>query len=103
MLTARTLTQQKIEGLGAGADDYVTKPFDYEELVARIEALHRRNKKHKGTVIEHNNIVINKESLEVMQDGVLVQLSKLEFELLLFLVENHGAVMKKETILEQVW
>lgn len=103
MLTARSLTKQKIEWLNAWADDYVTKPFDYEELVARVEALHRREKKHKGNILTYKDITIYKESMEVHQSDTPIKLSKLEYDLLLYLLENKGTALKKEQILEKVW
>lgn len=103
MLTARSLTKQKIEWLKAGADDYLTKPFDYEELAARIEALHRREKKHKWSILEHADIKIYKDSMEVYYNEISVKLSKLEYDLLVFLIENTGIVLKKELLLQKVW
>lgn len=103
MLTARTLTSQKIQWLKTWADDYLTKPFDYEELVARVEALTRRSKKHKWNILEYKNIQIYKESMEVKKDCVAVKLSKLEYDLLLFLLENTWIALKKELLLEKVW
>lgn len=103
MLTARTLTAQKIEWLKAWADDYLTKPFDYQELIARVDALTRRSKKHKGNILEYKNIHIHKESMEVKKDDVPIKLSKLEYDLLLFLLENTWIALKKEFLLEKVW
>jgi len=103
MLTARSLTEQKIEWFHAWADDYLTKPFDYGELVARIEALTRRNKTHKGNILEHGNIVIQKDAMNVELNNNPIKLSKLEYDLLLFLLENRGIALKKEVLLEKVW
>lgn len=103
MLTARTLVAQKVEWLKSGADDYMTKPFDYTELVARLQALTRREKSHKGEIISYRDIVVDKQKREVTHSGTVVQLSKLEFRLLVFLLENTGRALKKEEIIEQVW
>lgn len=103
MLTARTLVQQKVEWLNTWADDYMTKPFDYKELLARVKALHRRDQKQKWNKIKYEDIIVNTESFEVTQSWKLIQLSKLEFQLLLFLLQNQGTVLKKERILEYVW
>lgn len=107
MLTARTLVDQKIAGLHAGADDYVAKPFDYYELLARIEAVVRRDFSNKSRVISFENTgkkyEINEDQMQVMQDGQEVELSKLEFKLLLFFAKNQGKILSKETIMERVW
>ncbi len=103
MLTARSLTKQKIEGLNVGADDYLTKPFDYQELLARVQALHRREKKHKWNILEYEDIVVMKDAMQVSKDDVNIKLSKLEYDLLLFLLENTWVALKKETLLEKVW
>ena len=103
MLTARTQTHQKVEWLEIWADDYMTKPFAYTELLARLKSLHRREKKHKWNNLYHWDIYINKESMEVFNGDKNIQLSKLEYDLLLFLMENKWVVMKKDRILEAVW
>lgn len=104
MLTARTLTPQKIEGLDSWADDYMTKPFDYEELLARLKTLIRRDHSLKGDVLKiHNDITIKVEEMKVEQDGVDVHLSKLEFNLLLYLAQNMWRALTKEEITEKVW
>jgi len=103
MLTARTLTPQKIEGLNSGADDYMTKPFDYEELIARLKAMVRRDHSLKGTKLTVDDITIYVDEMRVEQDGVDVSLSKLEFNLLLHFVQNQGRVLSKEEITEKVW
>lgn len=103
MLTARNLTQQKIDWLSVGADDYLTKPFDYGELLARVQSLNRREKQYKWNILEYKNIAIYKESLEVKKDGNIIKLSKREYDLLIYLLENTGRVLKKDQILETVW
>lgn len=103
MLTARTLVEQKIQWLAIWADDYLVKPFDYKELLARVEALHRREKKNKWKIIHYEEITINKESLVVTKNDVVIHLSKTEYELLLFLLDNRGITVAKERILEKVW
>lgn len=81
----------------------MTKPFDYTELVARLQALTRREKSHKGEIISYRDIMVDKQKREVTHSGTVVQLSKLEFRLLVFLLENTGRALKKEEIIEQVW
>lgn len=103
MLTARTLTPQKIEGLDSGADDYMTKPFDYEELVARLKAMVRRDHSLKWNELVIKDLRIKVWEMRVEQDGKEVSLSKLEFNLLLYLVQNSGRVLTKEEITEKVW
>lgn len=103
MLTARTLTPQKIEWLNSGADDYMTKPFDYEELLARLHAMVRRDHSLKWDKLTVDDITIYVDEMRVEQDWVDVPLSKLEFNLLLHFVQNQGRVLSKEEITEKVW
>lgn len=103
MLTARTLTPQKILGLNSGADDYMTKPFDYEELIARLKAMVRRDHSLKWDKLTVDDITIHVDEMRVEQDWVDVPLSKLEFNLLLHFVQNQGRVLSKEEITEKVW
>ncbi len=104
MLTARTLTPQKIEGLESGADDYMTKPFDYEELLARLKTLIRRDHSLKGDVFKiGKDITIKVEEMKVEQNGNDIHLSKLEFNLLLHLAQNKWRALTKEEITEKVW
>jgi len=103
MVTAMDQIRNKIEGLNSGADDYVTKPFDFHELKARIEALLRR----KGGVIESvkysGGLEIFPQAYYVTLDGKDINLSKTEFELLWFLVRNVNIAVSKEKLLEEVW
>jgi two-component system, OmpR family, response regulator len=103
MLTARILTDQKIEWLDAWADDYLTKPFDYKELLARINALNRREKKNKWRIVHYKEITIDKESFTVTSNDSEVHLSKTEYELLIFLLDCRWMTISKEKILEKVW
>ena len=103
MLTALGETEDKVAGLRSGADDYVVKPFDITELLARIEALIRRKGYKKEDVIEIDGLKIFPASRMVTIDGEEVNLSKTEFDLLLFLVRNRGIVLGKEKILDAVW
>ena len=103
MLTARTLTPQKIEGLNSGADDYMTKPFDYGELLARIESIARRNDSLKWEKLVLDNIEIDLTELKVTQNWTEVSLSKLEFNLLVYLTQNKWRMLTKEQITEKVW
>jgi len=106
MLTARGQTEDKILGLKTGADDYVTKPFNMQELVARIEALLRRaptgSPAHRG-VYQFATVRVDRRATEVTRDGKLVNLSVREFQLLKYLIEHAGATLSREQLLIDVW
>lgn len=106
-VTAKTTLTSKLVGFEVGADDYVTKPFMNEELVARVKAHLRRDKRSlgnkKGNIIEIGEIKLNKESFEVFKNGEPVMLSTKEFELLRYLMENAGIVLSKDQIYQSVW
>ena len=106
-VTAKTNLSSKLVGFEVGADDYITKPFINEELVARVKAHIRRekriDKKSINNVIEIGEIKLNKESFEVFKNDVLVQLSTKEFEMLCYLMTNAGMVLSKEQIYKSVW
>ena len=97
-LTARDDTQDKVMGLTVGGDDYVTKPFSLEEVVARIRAILRRTKEQVEDDLE-----INEDSHDVTRHGVLVDLSPTEYKLLRYLMDNEGRVLSKAQILDHVW
>ena len=103
ILTARSLTEQKIEGLNIGADDYMVKPFDYNELIARLEALVRRAMEQKWEIVRVWDIVIDTSSHQVKAPESEVHLSKLEYELFLYMARNIGRVLTKQELLEKVW
>jgi two-component system OmpR family response regulator len=103
-LTARDTTQDKIDGLTAGGDDYVTKPFSVEELIARIRAILRRAGGRGGDeTLTVADLVLDREGHQVRRAGRPVRLSPTEFRLLLFLMENAGRVVSKTQILDRVW
>ncbi|OJV66705.1 MAG: DNA-binding response regulator [Clostridiales bacterium 38-18] len=105
MLTAKDDINDVISGLDSGADDYVTKPFVFEELLARIRA----NIRKKATTTPNSDIMmfedllINSVTFEVTRSGKLVELSKTEFDLLKHLIINKGIVLTREQILNKVW
>ncbi len=106
-VTAKTNLTSKLVGFEVGADDYITKPFVNEELVARVKAHLRRDRRNlstkKGNVIEIGEIKLNKESFEVFKNDEAITLSTKEFELLRYLMENAGIVLSKEQIYQSVW
>ena len=103
MLTAKDTTDNKIEGLNNGADDYLSKPFSFDELLARLHAIYRRSVLKGNNKIIINNIEIDFDSKVVKKDGQLVDLTAKEYELLEFLVSHKGSVVSAEMIQEQLW
>jgi len=105
MLTAKDDTMDKVMGLDSGADDYLTKPFEIEELLARIRVCLKRLKKDvkKSNCITFNQLEINTDMMTVTFDDEAVELTKKEYELLKFLVENKRIVLSRDLILNKVW
>lgn len=104
-LTARDDTQDKVMGLTVGGDDYVTKPFSPEEVVARIRAILRRTREEveDNPVIRVADLEINEDSHDVTRHGELIDLSPTEYKLLRYLMDNEGRVLSKAQILDHVW
>lgn len=104
MLTAKDSVQDRIEGLDSGADDYLVKPFEIDELLARLRALSRRN---YAPILEEeiqiHDLVLNRLSHTVICQEEEIQLSPREFQLLDLLVQNKGQVLPREVILERIW
>ena len=103
MLTARVTTKDKITGFKSWADDYLTKPFDYEELLVRLMALIRRNYSQKSDDIKIWNIEIILDQKSVLLKNKEIKLSKTEYELLLYLAQNNWKTLSKESIYKKVW
>ena len=101
-LTALGSTENKVKGLKMGADDYLTKPFEIVELLARVEAVLRRYNKGE-TILNVFDVVIDCASRSVTRDGEPIQLTMKEFELLLLLARNRNIALYRETIYENVW
>jgi two-component system, OmpR family, response regulator len=102
-LTARDRQADKITGLSLGADDYVTKPFDLAELIARIHAILRRTTGHQAGVLTVGALALDPEGHQVTRAGQPVRVSPTEFRLLRYLMENAGRVVSKAQILDRVW
>ena len=106
MLTARDALSDKVLGLRAGADDYMTKPFSFEELLARIGALLRRTEMDyqvDSTELKILDLVLDRESHDVRRGGKLIELTAKEFNLLEFFLQSKGKVLSRTRILEYVW
>ena len=104
LLTARGQISEKVVGLKLGADDYVTKPFDTQELMARVEALLRRAPTRAGQGVHHfGSLTIDIRGTEVSRDGQPIYLSAREFQLLRYFVEHGGATLSRDEILREVW
>jgi two-component system OmpR family response regulator len=105
-LTARDAVEDRVAGLTAGGDDYVTKPFSLEEVVARLRALMRRsgaNIASERNVLAVGDLTLDEDSREVFRDGAEVSLTATEFELLRYLMRNPRRVLSKAQILDRVW
>lgn len=103
MLSAQTRAQAKIKGLQAGADDYMAKPFDQEELVARLHAIIRRSKGFSHSRLEVNGVVMDLAAREVLVNGQPVPLTSKEYAILELLVLRRGAVLSKENFLDHLY
>lgn len=105
MLTAKDATQDKVKGLDTGADDYITKPFAVQELLARIRARLRRagTARQEGDKLVIGDLVICLGTRQVTRSGQIIPLTRREFDLLAYLAENAGLVLSRETILDRVW
>lgn len=103
MLTAKGQLQDRIEGFHAGADDYLVKPFAFEELLVRIKALVRRPKKSIGSVLACDGLSLDTDAFEVKRDNQTIQLSSKEFALLDYLIRHQNKTLTKEQIIAHVW
>jgi DNA-binding response OmpR family regulator len=103
ILTAKDQVHDRVAGLDSGADDYLIKPFSFEELLARIRALLRRPSESQGTILKVGNLSLDTVSFNVTREGKIIDLSAKEFALLEYLMRNRGRVLNKDTIIAHVW
>ncbi len=103
VLTAQDAVDAKVQTLRAGADDYVTKPFAFEELLARIEALSRRPRQLASPRLEIADLVVDLDTREVTRSGVRIELTPKEFKVLEYLMRHPGRVMSRTLITEYAW
>ncbi len=103
MLTARADTEDRVTGLDSGADDYLVKPFERTELLARIRALLRRHPPRGSALLTVGDLRLNPDSQEAMRGDREIELTKREFELLEYLMRNRRLVISRERLLEEVW
>jgi two-component system response regulator MprA len=103
VLTARETVADRVEGLDAGADDYLAKPYAPEELLARVRALLRRNQPADGEVLAVADLTLDTSRHTVERAGASIELTKTEFDLLELLMRNAGIVLNRSTIYERVW
>jgi DNA-binding response OmpR family regulator len=103
MLTAAGGIRDRVDGLSLGADDYLTKPFAFAELAARVQALSRRGRQVAPPVLEYQGVVLDQPRHVAMRDGRVLDLTPKEFAVLSVLMHNPGAVVSAETLLEKAW
>ena len=103
MLTARDALSDRVDGLNAGADDYLTKPFEFEELLARLRALLRRSDMTRPPVLVADDLRLDPASLQVTRAGRPIELTPKEFALLQALMRQPGAVVPRQRLAEQIW
>jgi len=103
MLTARGEVDDKVFGLQAGADDYLTKPFSMKELIVRVQVLLRRPRQSLGSIIKLDDLEVNVELFDAKRDGADIKLSAREFKLLAYLLYNQGQTLSKDKIIAHVW
>jgi DNA-binding response OmpR family regulator len=103
VLTAQDAVDAKVRTFRAGADDYVTKPFAFEELLARVEALARRPKSITSPILHVSDLELDRDTREVRRDGELIELTPKEFSVLEYLMRHAGRVMSRTLITEYAW
>ncbi|PWM72820.1 MAG: DNA-binding response regulator [Bacillota bacterium] len=103
MLSAKSQTYDKIYGLNLGADDYLAKPFESEELLARIKALLRRKNEFVGDTLTYGDLSLNRDNCSLLCNGQEISLGKKEFQILEMLILNGGKAINKERLIEKIW
>lgn len=103
MLTARDQLEDKVRGLREGADDYLTKPFAFEELLARIQALLRRTQDYKTKILKVGDLEMDPVSRKITREGKVITLTGKEYALLEYLMRNKGRVITQSMIIDHVW
>ncbi len=103
ILTAKGQIEDKVNGLNSGADDYITKPFAFEEILARIKALTRRPHNNIGPILAFDNLTLNTISYEVKRKNKVIKLSNREFSLLEYFLKHPNQILKKDQIINHVW
>jgi DNA-binding response OmpR family regulator len=103
MLTAKTAIGSRVQGLDVGADDYLPKPFSYDELLARIRSLLRRPRAHSGNILKASGLELDVVAKNVTYNGQLIHLTAKEFQLLEYLLRHKSEVVSKEQLLDHVW
>lgn len=103
MLTARDRVEDKVQGLAAGADDYLSKPFEFDELLARIAALLRRSTRYGAARLSCADLTLDPATRQTRRAGRNIELSAKEYALLEYLVKNRGRIVAEEEIIRQVW
>ncbi|WP_276374440.1 response regulator transcription factor [Chryseolinea sp. H1M3-3] len=103
IISAKNSLDDKIHGLDLGADDYLTKPFHLSELNARLKAIYRRNALEGDHTVSYNEIVLNTTSMEASVNDVLLDLTKKEFDLLLYFLINKNRILTRQSLAEHLW
>jgi len=103
LLTALGSTDDKVAGLDEGADDYLVKPFDFDELLARIRVLTRRGGSHSSNIISHKGVELNMASRTVRRDGKEISLTAKEYNILEYMMQNIGRVLSRDKLSAHVW
>lgn len=103
MLTAKGQIEERVEGLNAGVDDYLPKPFAFSELIARVRALSRRPREIRNQILIADTLTLNTQTFEVKRSGKTIRLSAKEYALLEYLLRNKNKILTKDQIINHVW